>query len=279
MNRDSFRSDLAPLKHTKDQAVFGAFEWASSTVNILQGCRNSCKYCYARATAARFGVRNPSEWRREVRRTAAISHNYRKRTGTIMFPSSHDLQFVHIREVTHVLQNLLRAGNRVLVVSKPRLAVVEHLCCVLAEYKEQILFRFSIGSADDRTLKFWEPHAPSYHERIRSLEHAFRTGFSTSVSCEPMLDCQIERVIDQTIDLASDSVWVGKPNHLLGRISCNQENDEQTIEAAHMLLESLSEQYIRKLYSSFKKNQKVKWKESIKRVLGLPVSATVGADR
>ena len=61
--------------------------------------------------------------------------------------------------------------------------------------REQLLFRFTVGSAKDDVLSFWEPGAPTFAERMASLELAWAHGYQTSVSCEPMLDGHIEDVV------------------------------------------------------------------------------------
>ena len=56
------------------------------------------------------------------------------------------------------------------------------------EYQGLMQFRFTITSLNDKLLKFWEPNAPLFQERVSSLMFAFKNGFRTSVSIEPFLD-------------------------------------------------------------------------------------------
>jgi hypothetical protein len=46
---------------------------------------------------------------------------------------------------------------------------------------KNIMFRFTIGSADNQTLKFWDQYAPSFDERMESLIYAHKAGFQTSI--------------------------------------------------------------------------------------------------
>ena len=85
------------------------------------------------------------------------------------------------------------ASNEVLVVSKPRVACVKRLCAELLPYRDQIVFRFSIGSTDSAVLSFWEPGAPGFEERLECLRIAHISEYVTSVSCEPMLDAATTR--------------------------------------------------------------------------------------
>jgi DNA repair photolyase len=195
-----------------------------------------------------------------------------------MFPSSHDLQPEHLSHITLILGRLLRSGNRVLVVTKPHLDVVSSICDSFSDYRRQVLFRFSIGSVDTRRLRFWEPNAPTFGERIAALRHAFGRGFQTSVSCEPMLDKRTDLVLERTLPFVTDAVWVGKPNFLMGRLRANGEADETTMAAARRLLGDLSDAHIVCLYNAYRHNPKVKWKESVKKTVGLTLSESRGRD-
>lgn len=77
------------------------------------------------------------------------------------------------------------AGNEILFVSKPHLEYILAIYYEFEDYKNNILFRFTIGSVNDETLHFWEPGAASFDERIASLKFAYDTGYQTSISCSP----------------------------------------------------------------------------------------------
>ena len=85
----------------------------------------------------------------------------------------------------------------------------------LRPFKEQILFRFSIGACDNRILSYWEPNAPGYDERKECLIYAYQADFQTSVSVEPMLDsANIDTLIGELSPYVTHSIWIGKMNHL-----------------------------------------------------------------
>jgi DNA repair photolyase len=134
---------------------------------------------------------------------------------TVMFPSSHDITPTVLNEAVIVLSNLLSAGNDVLLVSKPPKECIERICQEFMEYKDGILFRFTIGARSNEILSFWEPGAPSFEERKTALQYAHEKGFRTSVSMEPILD--MDDVLDLFFDLepfVSDTLWLGKMNHI-----------------------------------------------------------------
>jgi len=140
---------------------------------------------------------------------------------SVMYPSSHDItpKFleIHIRQI----QYLLNREFSLLIVSKPHLDCIREICKEFSGYRDKILFRFTIGSSDDKILKFWEPGAPSFEERLSCLKYASDEVFNTSVSCEPMLDNNIHEVISSVKSYVSDSIWLGKANRLRSCLSIN----------------------------------------------------------
>jgi len=103
-------------------------------------------------------------------------------------------------------------------------------------YKENIPFRFPIGSCDTETLKFWEPNAPSFEERFSSLKLAYHKGFNTSVSSKPILDTNIFQLVETLLPFVTDAIWIGKPNQLLARLRMNGITDSESIIKAKELM-------------------------------------------
>ena len=83
-----------------------------------------------------------------------------------------------------------------------------------------------------------------------------------------MLDNNIADVVEQVLPYVTETVWIGKPNMLKGRLSMNGHDDEETMARAESLLQSLSDQFIWDLYARYKDNSKIRWKDSIKKVVG-----------
>jgi len=248
----------------------------------MLGCAHNCRYCYARATAARFSQKDPATWDMELVQANLLAKNYGKRAGTVMFPTTHDITPENLNYTAEVLRKLLAAGNSVLVVSKPHYAVIKELCHRFVGYKDQILFRFTIGSRSDDVLRLWEPGAPDFRSRFESLMCARNHGFATSVSMEPLLDTSeqdIVNLVHSLIPLVSDSIWLGKMNKTTERLVRNGFGDDTALmAAADALAASQSDERILALYARLKGNPKVKWKESIKKVVGIDVSTEAGLD-
>lgn len=254
------------MKKEKEKIPFGVAEWGKS-YNFVSGCFNNCKYCYAKQIAIRFGRKTPETWVLEEINHKSLNQKFKKVEGPIMFPSTHDITPSNLTYSIQFLRNMLSVGNEVLIVTKPHLDVVKVLCEEFVDYKDKIIFRFTIGSSDSEVLKFWEPGAPSFEERRDSVIFSFNSGYETSLSCEPMLDDNVESVVNQLQDYITETIWIGKMNFLKGRLKINGHTDSLTIQKADELISIQSDDNILELYDRLKDNPKIQWKESIKKVL------------
>ena len=259
--------------------VFGTKEWAVSNVNFINGCIHDCKYCYSKEMAIRFQRKKPQTWKNEELRQKSFTQTFTKFNGRIMIPSSHDITPQHIDEALIIINGLLSANNDILIVSKPHFECIKKICEKFEIYKEKILFRFTIGSSDNRILKFWEPGAPTFEERLECLKFAYANGFSTSVSCEPLLDKNVISMVEILYPYISDSIWIGKANFLMKRLRTNGVNDQRSIKEAIKIIEWQSnDELIFKIYENLSHLSKIKWKESIKKVLDIAIPLTAGLD-
>jgi hypothetical protein len=242
--------------------------WAEQTVNIQRGCEHDCRYCYARAMAVRSGRCTASQWCEPVMYWPKINQVRRKRRGVLMFPSAHDITPSNISECLTVLGKLLAAGNQVLIVSKPHLACIEAICDELADYREQILFRFTIGSTIGPALDFWEPGAPSFGEREDALKYAHFKGFRTSVSCEPYLDSAVQHTYIRLNPYITESFWIGKLRRLAARVDMRAISAAQMAKFVEPLQQAQSDEAVRRLYELLNGNPLIKWKDSIRELIG-----------
>lgn len=264
------------LKNSKPAS--GTGEWAAHNVNIQAGCENDCRYCYAKCMAIRFNRSTPKSWAHPVINKAAIDKHYGKKKGTIMIPTTHDITEENVDHCLAVLNKMLSAGNNLLIVSKPHKAVIRKLCKNLKAFKGQILFRFTIGSCNDKTLGYWEPGAPAFKERLAALKIAYESGFKTSVSCEPLLDLNPEPLIRATKAFVTDSIWLGRVNRLRQTLGINCPHDPEVKRQADKLLEAQSDLWVQDLYAQYKNDPKIKWKDSIKKIVGLERPVEKGLD-
>lgn len=263
---------------TINKGVSGTKEWVAINFNIYKGCEHDCRYCYARWNALRFKrITNAEYWHVPVLNMAALKRPWRLKKGTVMFPSTHDITPSTLDSCLIALKNVLKPGNRVLIVSKPHLECIQTICEELVEYRDNILFRFTIGSLLNDMLKFWEPGAPCFEERLMCLRVAYGQGFDTSVSCEPYLDASITEGIRLVTPYVTDTIWIGKMNKIEQRVDMRGWRDLEfgflkSVERAQTDLA------VARLADALKDNPKIKWKESCKKVLGIPLATKAGQD-
>jgi len=239
----------------------GTKEWADHNVNCIKGCYNNCRYCYAMLMAKRFGRATNNTWKKMIIREDVVNSKFRKFSGRVMFPSSHDIFDMPDYEDAcfTVLENLLTSGNEVLVTTKPRLAIIKKIDREFSDYKEQIQFRFTITSSNDQLLKYWEPNAPLFRERLKSLQYAFKKRYKTSVSIEPFLDYDPQPLIDSISPSVTESIWLGIMNYI-------PRNNLKKSEVLYYdsIRKYYSEEHLKEIYEFFNKHPKIRWKDSIK---------------
>jgi len=201
-------------KCEKNKITSGTKEWADSNVNCYFGCSNDCRYCYAKKMAIRFKRKTEKSWKLMIPNEKVINRNFKKRQGRVMFPSSHDITPSSLNSCIIVLKRLLNARNEVLITTKPNLSCIKIICDSFFKFKSLIQFRFTITSLDNDLLKFWEPNAPRFEERLESLKYAYKSNYKTSVSIEPFLDKNPIPLIKKLAPFATESIWIGKMNYI-----------------------------------------------------------------
>jgi len=260
--------------------VSGTKEWADGSANIQRGCEHACWYCFARVKDP-----DPATWSHVISKPLG---EHKKRPNRIMFPTQHDITPDNLKKVLGALPILLDRADNLLLVSKPHFMCIKdviHTLWALYNQKilksmERIMFRFTIGTRDNEELAFWEPGAPTYEERVASLVYAHSMGFQTSVSCEPALGLpeMYPGLVKDLSPYVTDAIWIGKMNHVLDRLLAN--NVPAVVMARGLWLEKQwMDTRVFWLYNKLKDNPKVKWKDSIKEVVGLDRPTTPGDDR
>ncbi len=249
----------------------GTKEWAVSNVNIQLGCENGCRYCYARDNAVGFRKWCTAEqWLDPVIVMSRVTRSYLKREGVVMYPSTHDVTERNLSESVCVLRKLLKAGNKVLLVSKPNIGCIANICEEFQKYRKQLVFRFTIGSLDDYVLKFWEPNAPAFGERKQCLKYAWSQKYQTSVSCEPFLDCEVGKIValfEQLKPYVTNSFWIGKLRHFTKRVVLEGATDDDRERFVEPLKAAQSDEFILGLCQRMNREPLILWKDSIREVI------------
>jgi len=260
----------------KDVLGKGHFQdWTKSknNFNICTGCKNDCLYCYMKPINARNPkLKQPADWHNWEIRPKDVDKAYGLKDGLVGFPSSHDIFPEILEDYLTVLGKLLRAGNKVLIVSKPRLDCIKAICAASLFFKDEIFFRFTIGAMDNDILGFWEPNAPVYEERRACLEFAYNQGFRTSVSMEPMLDSP--RIEEQIADLRQfvrkdENIWLGTMNYMNYLKQIKEGADDGLTAAINKVEAGQTVEMLTAIYQTYKDDPLIRWKtEALKIITG-----------
>ena len=244
----------------------GTREWSQASDNVWCGCENRCRYCYARAEQVRRG-KCPSfdAWGTTYNQPNKKNPSRGGRRGygvdppaVVMFPTTHDITPDNLDRCLEAIRKNLHLGYEVLIVTKPHLECVHAICWTFCgPSSDKLEFRFSIGAFDQKILDYWEPSAPTFSERIDSLAYAYRHGFRTSVSCEPLLDADnAEQLFRKVKPYVTGTIWIGKMNEIRKRCPPDTSEEEmRKIEAGQ------TDERCREVYELLKAEPKMRWKK------------------
>ena len=249
------------IPRANKKVTAGTREWADHNINCIIGCQNNCRYCYAKLMAKRFRRPTYETWSIMRIRKKVVERSFGKMAGRIMFPSSHDIVDVpDIREAClNTLGKLLESNNEVLVTTKPRFSIIKQIDKLYSGYKKNLQFRFTITSTDNSLLKFWEPNAPLFEERLESLKYVFDRKYRTSVSIEPYLDRKPQLLVSMVEPFCTESIWIGKMNYIPSDSTLSRHLQpfyskvRRNYEIDHLL----------QIYNDLSNLQKIKFKDSV----------------
>jgi DNA repair photolyase len=248
-------------KETRGRITTGTREWADYNVNCIRGCYNNCRYCYAKIMAKRFGRTEYNNWHNMKINNNVLNRNFKKKSGRIMFPSTHDIIDISpYKEVCFIiLKKLLESGNNLLITTKPRIRIIKEITEIYGKrFKDQIQFRFTITSFDDDLLKFWEPNAPRFEERLTSLKYAFENDFKTSVSIEPFLDDDPAKLVEYVSPFTTESIWIGRMNYI-----AKQSLDEDEKIFYNRVRKNYETSHLQQICKKLHNHPKIRFKDSI----------------
>jgi len=248
----------------------GTREWSEHSVNIQLGCEYGCRYCYAKYDAVcRYGRCIEPDWARPVMDQKKVDGRFGKYRGVVMFPTCHDITPRNLSECLVVLRKLLEAGNQVLIVTKPAWSCITMICEMLKDFRNQVTFRFTIGSGSPNVLKFWEPRAPGLAQRLGCLQYASESGYATSVSCEPFLDPWPQHVYEACLPWLTDSFWLGLLNRLDQRVDLGGVPAELIERFVTPVRKTQAPAMLKEYYKLFKNLPKVKFKKEFRDAVGI----------
>jgi DNA repair photolyase len=254
-------------------AIDEAQENITKGMSIQRGCENDCIYCFARHATTRFAssfINKEQPWTEPVK----IESLKKARAGqtTILFPFTHDITEINVNDCIDFVKMQIASETNVIIVTKARRSVTTKMCEALKEHRDQVMFRFTIGSMSNDTLIFWEPGAPSFEERIESIEIASEMGFDVSAGLTPYLDINEDdtvRLIEYLngMDEINRHVWISKMNNPMPALSCAGRIDETTMSTARELAASQTREHILSLHDRVKHLPKVRYISNVSSII------------
>ncbi len=251
---------LEPKLIKKRKITSGTKEWADHNINCIKGCSNNCRYCYAKIIAKRFGRCTEETWKDIEISSDVLNKTFGKYHGRVMFPSSHDIiDTPDAKEACFtVIEKLLEAGNELLITTKPKLSITRDIIKRFYTFKLQTQFRFTITSLDNQLLSFWEPNAPPFEERLKSLKYAYEKGFKTSVSIEPFLDYNPKKLVNILSPYVTESIWLGPMNYIPKNSIPNKDKQQYT-----EIRKSYEIDHLKEIFEDLKDFPRIKFKDSM----------------
>lgn len=256
----------SPISRINSETGAGEEGWGDFSSNIGKGCSLGCLHCYAKKTAIRFNqIPDEDSWLHEELKVVSTA-KCRQYLGWIMMHTSHDISDYYLPAFSCHLYNILIAGNRVLIVTKPNRKAIEAICATFSLFRDAIILRFTIGGLDEAALKTWEPNAPSLQERLWCLKYAFEQGFRTSISSEPMLvNCEEAEKFYYCVEpLVTEDIWFGKMSGVGGFVTYpDPEVARRAVELQRVYADNSIMRFVERMVGL----PKVAWKDSIKDVI------------
>jgi len=259
---------------------FGTKEWADENFNTHYACKNACWYCYAWNEAYQRQRDYYKDWGNRMTLRKYWNKGWQKREDgyTIMYPTTHDIVPETINESFQAIQKMLKANINVLFVSKPHFEVIKELINTFSDYKTgqpKIILRFTISTNDDKALSFWEPNAPKFEERLKSLKYAYQYGFYTSISMEPFFPAKNSSnktdidnfilLVKKLLNFIKGTLWIGKMNHIPVNVQRGIPLSKFEKQKINYLRKFYGIDNIKNLVYQLYNLEKIRWKESIKK--------------
>lgn len=185
-------------------------EWCGAWRSIDNNCPYGCYFCFGRVKAIQYKrITDKDHWLIPV---PHVSKPSIPKDTVVGFPATHDIHEKNYDRCAEFILKLLENNNKLLLVSKPNYKVTNLLINLLEPWQDKVEFRFTINWYEPE-LQMYEPFAPGFKERVKSLQAVFLAGFYTSISIEPYLTRNVTGLIDRLYSWVRGDFWVGIMNH------------------------------------------------------------------
>ena len=240
-------------------------EQKTTNINCVEGCSHNCRYCYGRLSAVeRFKRMNREDRKNMQVREGEVEKGRGKRKNLVRFPSTHDITPEVLEPCLTVLGKLIDAGNEVIIVSKPHKESIEAICEKFQAHRQHLRFRFSIGAMDNTLLAYWEPGAPTFEERLKSLKLAQAQGFETKMQIDPMFDPEHAVNLFYALEpYVTGDIQIGGARKI--RSWVRPQNDDEELKKEELCAQ-LTDEKLLPIYQALKDEPKVRWTKEYDKV-------------
>lgn len=202
------------------------YEFITLMYSPIRGkCKHECTYCYVKDTAERYN--------RPLKDLFLDRKDLRKDLGTgetvfVCYTADLFADDVPAEWIEKVLAHLREyPENRYLLQSKNPKRMLDFT----DKFPSDVLLGATI---ETNRAEYYESKAPTFTERAEALGKLSKLGYETMVTIEPILDFDLEPLVDLIV--TANPVWVN-----IGADSKGHDLPEPTSEKVAALIESLKE--------------------------------------
>ena len=173
------------------------YDFVTHTWNVIKGrCSHSCLYCYMKKWK-----QNSLHFDSKELPTNLGSNNFIfVGSGTDMFAGN-----INPKWITQVLDHCNKFDNKYLFQSKDPANILRHI--------DQPIFQKSVVCTTIESNRFYPSvmgKAPTIEERVSAMEKIYATGVTTFVTCEPILDFDIDEMVSLVLRCHPEQVNIGR---------------------------------------------------------------------
>lgn len=178
------------VRETQPKAILSVSKIYPYVINPYTGCQHACSYCYARFMKRFTGHKEPWGQFVDVKITAPDllrTQVRKKKMGRVWISGVCDpYQPVEAQyQITRQCLEILAQHQWPVTVQTRSPLVVRDMDIFVQVPGLEV--GFSVGTADDRIRKLFEPHAPPLDARLKALDELHQAGLRTFAMIAPML--------------------------------------------------------------------------------------------
>lgn len=219
------KTESIPIFHTESRSILSAttgFIAQAGFTHSLTPARNctfGCTYCYVPTMRIYAGLK-PEDWKRwghfttfKSNAAALLAGELKPDQRVYCSPLVDPYQPAESSEqkMPEILEVLLRGRPRVFTLQTRSPLILRDL--PLLKRIAGLRVSFSVPTNRNDVLRLYEPHAPTFEERLDAIRAFAAAGVETYATLAPLLPCDPEALVREAIR-ASGRDLIGDPLHV-----------------------------------------------------------------